>query len=274
MRYQSFVSICIILLVSGCAKSHDPRDPYENFNRAMFNFNDGIDRAFIKPIAKGYNKILPSLLRQGITNVYSNVAEIPSVAGNLLQGNWRGLGNSTGRLVYNSTFGLGGLIDVAKHMGLEEKQTDMGVTFAVWGNRHSPFLVLPFLGPTTIRDFSGFIFDFSALSPFSYVKNPTIRWGTTGLWAINRRASILDVEKISDEFTYDPYLLQRDAFLQYRDNRIRMAYGEPAADTYVEGDTSDDALTTGTDTYSDNKATNNKQKNPTTYHATTRNRKP
>lgn len=205
----------------------------------MFAFNEGLDHLILKPVSKTYNKVLPSQLRQGVSNAFSNLGEIPSIPGNLFQGNFRGMGISLGRFAFNSTFGLAGFIDVAKHFGLDEHQTDFGVTFARWGDRKSPFLVLPFLGPTTIRDFSGFLIDFTVFSPFTYIKNNAIRFSTTGVWVVNRRASILDLEKITDEFTTDPYALQRDDFLQYRDNRIRRAYGEEAIDTYV-GDEEDD----------------------------------
>jgi len=235
-RWLTVILLTIALL--GCASKTaiDPHDPYENYNRKMFAFNEGVDKVVLKPLATIYRGVLPYVVRRGISNVYSNVQEISSIVGHLLQGNPRKALHSSWRLVINSTFGMGGLFDIASRSNIKKDHTDFGVTFAKWGDKDSPYLVLPLLGPSTIRDTVGFAYDFTLFRPSIFINSTAIRWTITGVRFISLRAEILNIEKIMDEIALDRYLLQRNAYLQFRNNRIRKSYGEEDVDIFVDGD--------------------------------------
>jgi phospholipid-binding lipoprotein MlaA len=224
-----------VLLSSSCAKTGtDKRDPYESFNRKVFAVNQRIDQFVMKPVATIYNTVLPYPIRTGVNNAFSNLGEISSFGGHLLQGSPKDAGHTLLRFLLNSTLGIGGLFDPASHNHLEKRPTDFGVTFAKWGDKNSPFIVLPLFGPSTIRDAVGFGYDFTLLTPYYLIHSRAIRYSYSGLWFVSQRAKYLETEKIMEEATFDKYTLQRDAYLQFRDNRIKNAKGEDTTDTYVE----------------------------------------
>lgn len=195
------------------AESETTQDPWESYNRSMFAFNDVTDRYVLKPIAKGYVYVTPNLFRKGVNNIFSNLGEISTVLNDLLQGKPKQALNDSGRFLINSTIGLVGLFDVASRMGLKPSDgEDFGQTLAVWGVNSGPFVVLPFLGPSTVRDAGALPVDWYS-HPEAYIDNQRIENTLLGLYVVNLRANLLDLEK---HLTGDRYTFVRDAYLQRR----------------------------------------------------------
>ncbi len=217
--------LTLLLLLGGCATVPDgprnPIDPWERYNRAVFKFNDKIDKAILKPVARGYQKITPDLVETGVSNFFSNLSDVGVSLNDLLQGEPKKAGSDLARFVVNSTFGLGGVMDVASSAGLPKHNEDFGQTLAVWGVPSGPYFVLPFFGPSTIRDTAGFAVDLSTHYPWRYLDNQTLRYFLTTLSVINLRSEVLKVEDLMATQFYDPYASVRDAWLQYRESQIR-----------------------------------------------------
>lgn len=192
-------------------------DPWQGFNRAVFSFNDKMDRWLLKPLAKGYTAVMPDPLETGVANIFANVHEVPNVINGVLQGDLKGASYDTGRLLVNSTLGLGGLLDVAKHMNLPaDEREDFGQTLAVWGVGQGPYLVLPFLGPSTVRDGLGKPIDWYT-DPTNYIDHVPTDNTVKGLSLLNTRAQLFPLEK---NLTGDKYIFIRDVYLQRRDYLI------------------------------------------------------
>ncbi len=187
-------------------------DPFEPFNRAMFVFNDQLDRFVLKPVAQGYHFVMPDFAEQGVTNVFSNLYDVTSIANALLQGRFNNAGRVSGRFLVNSTFGLLGLFDVASRMGLEPYNTDFGHTLAIWGVPEGPYLMVPILGPRTLRSGTGSVVD-AYLSPQAYVDNVRLRNSLYGTEIVNGRARLLEAEQL---MSGDRYIFLRDAYIQQR----------------------------------------------------------
>lgn len=190
-------------------------DPWEGFNRKMYRFNDHLDKAFLKPTAKGYTRVIPEPIRMGVSNFFGNLADVGTAINNLLQGKPKQALSDTGRVLVNTTFGFGGLFDIATKMKLEKHYEDFGQTLAVWGVKDGPYLVLPFLGPSSIKDTTGTVVDIS-LHPSSYVKEDDIRYTLLAVWIIDKRAGLLEASDLLEMAALDPYSFQRDAYLQMR----------------------------------------------------------
>lgn len=190
-----------------------PADPYEGFNRSMYGFNMGLDRYILKPVADSYKFVTPDFMQTGVTNFFNNLKGINVVINDLLQGKFEQSASDLGRFTTNSTIGLLGLFDVATDLGLQQNVEDFGQTLAVWGVEQGPYLVLPVLGPTTVRDGGGIIFD-KAANPGTYVP------GTGIIEGINERANAEGALNFIDEAALDPYVFTRESFLQYRNNLI------------------------------------------------------
>ena len=190
-------------------------DPYEGFNRKIFGFNDGLDRYILKPVTKGYQAITPDFIERGVSNFFSNLSEVGSLVNATLQGKPSQGAKHTGRFLINSTLGLAGLFDVAKHMHLEKTDPeDFGQTLAVWGVDSGPYIVLPILGSSTIRGGVSIPVN-SALDPLTYYpEDETVRLGLNALEIIDLRARLLKAEEF---ITGDRYLFIRDAYLQRRE---------------------------------------------------------
>lgn len=209
----------LVLGLSGCATvrgTPDPRDPWEGYNRAMFEFNDAVDRAVLKPVAKGYRAITPKAVDNRVSNFFSNLGDVPNALNNALQGKFLRSLQDINRVVYNTTFGIGGLFDVASHMGLPKSNEDFGQTLGVWGVDAGPYLVLPILGPSTLRDTGGRVVD-GYTHPMRAVDDETLVWSLAVLRAIDIRADLLDVEKQVDEMAYDRYVTIRNGYLDRRE---------------------------------------------------------
>lgn len=211
-----------LLLLSGCASKPtvDPttgevHDPLEGFNRTMFSFNAGLDHYIVKPIAKGYRWVTPNFIESGISRFFSNLGELPNALNALLQGKLGDAANYTGRFVVNSTIGVGGLLEVADSMGLDKGEgEDFGQTLGTWGLSSGPYLVLPILGPSTVRDGLGFAVDRTYMDSFELIDHEDTRDTLRLVDMIDTRAQLLSLEGLIQG---DEYIFVRDAYLQRRD---------------------------------------------------------
>src|SRR5690554_3884843 len=214
----------VMLVMTGCASNpRNPDDPLEGYNRAMFKFNEGVDKAVLKPVAKAYEKVVPQMVRTGIGNVFSNLGDIWVGLNNLLQGKIGEGMSDLMRFAVNSTFGILGIFDVASEMGLEKHDEDFGQTLAVWGVKEGPYFVVPFLGPRTVRDAAVLPVDFygSGLAQIDHV--PT-RNTVLAVRAIHTRSELLGTDRAL-EGQLDKYAFVRDAYLQNR--RYKVHDGNP-----------------------------------------------
>lgn len=218
MRALLLTLLLPLLMLGGCA-STNPRDPFEPMNRAVYSFNDALDQAVMQPLAKGYRAVLPSFVRTGISNFFSNINDILIALNNLLQGKVVAAASDMGRVVVNSTLGLGGLFDVATNMGLEKHNEDFGQTLGFWGVGDGPYLVLPFLGPSNLRDAIGRAVDAKG-DPLGFLRDIPWRNSLWGTRVVNQRAELLDTSKILETAALDPYEFLRDGYLQRRRNLI------------------------------------------------------
>ena len=204
-------------------------DPLEGFNRKIHGFNMFFDRWLLKPAAKGYRWIAPQPVELGVSNFFTNLGEVSNTLNSALQWKWAEAGKSSGRFLLNSTLGLAGLFDVARPIGLEKTDgEDFGQTMAAWGIGSGPYLVLPFLGPSTLRDTAARPVDYFS-NPLNYVEEDSVRLGFTAMDIIHSRAELLKTEELASG---DFYIFVRDAYLQRRNFLIN--------DGVVEDDFGDD----------------------------------
>lgn len=187
-------------------------DPWEGFNRTMFSFNDGLDTYALKPVSQGYKAIMPDIAETGVSNFFGNLADVGTLLNNLLQGKFSNATQDFARIAFNSTFGLAGLIDVATPMGIDKHDEDFGQTFGYWGVDSGPYLVLPFFGPTTVRDGIGRVPDY-LVDPVRQLDDNGARNAMYATRIINDRAELLEAEKL---ISGDKYTFVRDAYLQKR----------------------------------------------------------
>ncbi|MBL8382429.1 MAG: VacJ family lipoprotein [Burkholderiales bacterium] len=222
--------LCAILLAAllfgGCASSGTPGDPFEGFNRAMFGFNEAVDNAVLKPVASGYKTVVPEPARDCVGNVFSNINDIFVGINSLLQGKVGDAVSDVCRVVVNTTVGLLGCFDVASKVGLEKHNRDFGQTFGKWGIGSGPYLVLPFLGPSSVRDGVGTLI-YTNLDPVWADHIPT-RNVAYSLRAVNRRAELLEASNVLEEAALDKYSFVRDAYLQRRRGMVEENDGKGA----------------------------------------------
>lgn len=195
-------------------------DPLQRVNRAFFKFNDTFDHYFMKPVAKVYNAIVPKPLNRGINNFFNNLTEIGNVANDVLQFNFKQMANDAWRFTINSTFGLAGFMDIATRMSLPYRRNDFGLTLAKWGYQRSAFFVIPFLGPSNIRDSIGMLVDYFTFSVYPFIEPPSLRYQTLALLYVDRRANLLPLEPVFAEAAINKYVFQRNAYMQYRSFQI------------------------------------------------------
>jgi phospholipid-binding lipoprotein MlaA len=210
----------VVVLFAGCATvpgapPPPKEDPWENFNRKIFNFNEAIDDAVLKPVAEAYRKVVPQLVRTGVSNVLGNVGDVWSAANHLLQGKIHSGLDMGMRVLTNTVFGLGGLLDPATEMGLTRRSEDFGQTLGRWGLGPGPYLVLPLLGPSTLRDSGALLVDRQA-SVSNFISNDGAAYGVTALEIVNLRASLLGASQLLDSVALDKYSFLRQAFLSRR----------------------------------------------------------
>ncbi len=220
-KYLLAIAVSSLALLSGCASTTASKaDPLEGLNRATYRFNDAVDEAVFKPVAKGYQAVTPTFFRAGVTNLFTNIGDVATALNNLLQGKGGHAASDTGRFLINSTLGVLGLFDVATPMGLEKHNEDFGQTLGVWGVNSGPFLMLPLMGPSTLRDAAGRPVD--AYAGYSrYVDHIPSRNSAFGLEVIDLRANLLGASSTLDAAALDKYQFVRDAYLQ---RRLRSVY--------------------------------------------------
>jgi phospholipid-binding lipoprotein MlaA len=221
LRTLTACAIASLFLLGGCATpgTGDPRDPLEPMNRAIYKFNDGVDKVITKPLAEVYQAVLPPIVRTGISNVFSNINDIVVALNNLLQGKIGPAFSDISRVMVNTTVGVLGIIDVATELGIEKNDEDFGQTLGYWGIGDGPYLVLPFLGPRSVRDFVGLIVDWET-DPTSYIDPNRDRNAIQGFRLVTRRAELLNASKVLEVAAIDEYEFLRDAYLQRRRNLV------------------------------------------------------
>jgi len=206
-------------------------DPWEPFNRAMFAFNQEVDAGLIYPLTSAYVGLVPALLRTGVSNVFNNAEDLWSAINNLLQGKWDKSVMMSFRFAWNTVFGVAGILDMATELGIERFPEDFGQTLGVWGFQTGPYLVLPFFGPSTVRDAAGLPLDIAA-SPAYAINQGSFRPVTTVLQILDTRSQLLGATQALDAIALDKYSFVRDAFLS---RRLRMVFdGNPPEDYEIK----------------------------------------
>ena len=211
--------VLLAAIVGGCAMGTDPRDPFEPINRGIYSFNEGVDKAILKPAAQAYRAVLPQFIRSSVSNFFSNINDFVVALNNLLQGKFTAAYSDLGRIAINSTIGLLGLFDVASEAGIEKHDEDFGQTLGRWGVGDGPFVMIPIFGPSTGRDLVGRVVDYKT-DLVTYVDpshNRNQLWATRG---VNRRSELLDASTVLHTAALDPYEFVRDAYLQRRRSLI------------------------------------------------------
>ena len=241
-KLKQLILLGLASLLVACASipagvEPSPNDPWEPFNRSVFEFNEGLDAYLLKPVVAGYRFVLPEFVREGIYNFFSNYNDIYTALNNLLQGKPDYAASDLMRVVVNTTFGLGGLIDMATPGGLEKHKEDWGQTFGVWGVPSGPYVVLPFFGPRSVRDTFGTVADLESDYLFKYVKNIGVRNSVTGLRVVNTRNTYYEAGDLLDGAAIDKYSFMRDAYIQRREYQIHEGREdeEPLMPVYENG---------------------------------------
>lgn len=218
-------------LGTGCAQAPSRVDPLEPMNRALYQFHDAVDTAVVKPIAQGYIDFVPQLIRRGVSNVFNNIDDLFSAINGLLQGKPDKAGDDLGRVLLNTMWGIGGLFDLASDLGIERGGEDFGQTLAVWGFRPGPYLFVPFVGPLTVRDGTGYVIRI-ALGPVGYIPDVPLRNSLYGLGAVDLRAQFIGAGELVDTAALDRYTFIRNAYMQRR--RYLIYDGKPPRESDEE----------------------------------------
>ena len=220
-RWLAGCAAIVLLALQGCAsvKSADARDPWESMNRSIYNFNDAVDTVAIKPAAQIYVNVVPSFVRIGFHNVVSNLGDVWSMANSAMQLKGQHAAESFMRVAVNTVFGLGGVLDIATEMRLERHKEDFGQTLGYWGVKPGPYVVLPILGPSTLRDGLTFPVDYQGDATRRFSDQAT-RNSLTAVRIVDVRANLLKTVDTVKEASLDPYSFVRDAYLQKRENDV------------------------------------------------------
>ena len=220
---RSFLLAVCLLWLGGCALppgvKPDPRDPWERLNRTTWKFNDGFDHYVFKPVATGYTKAVPQVARSSIHNFFGNLGYPIVILNDLLQWQITAFGSDIGRFLFNSTFGIGGLFDPATAIGLEKNDREFGQTLGVWGVKPGPYLMLPLMGPSDVRDTAGLLVD-QATDPRNYLFGRWVSWSLYIISSMDRRAQLLGSSDRALEGAYDKYAFLRSAYLQNREFKV------------------------------------------------------
>jgi phospholipid-binding lipoprotein MlaA len=216
---STVATLLLALSVSGAAHAGNPNDPIEGFNRAIFSFNEGLDNVVLRPVAKGYDAVMPNPVKTGVSNFFGNIADVFIGVNNVLQGKVRDGFSDFGRVAVNSTVGLLGVIDWASDWGMDKHEEDFGQTFGRWGAAPGAYVVLPLFGPRDVRDVFGLAVDMYA-DPVSNVEDVPARNTAVAIRLISDRAALLPADKVIEEAALDKYSYIRDAYLQRRRNLV------------------------------------------------------
>lgn len=208
----------MVLFMTGCATTNQSAgvsDPLEGYNRAMYQFNDAVDTAVLKPVARGYDAVVPDPISQGVSNFFSNLNDITVIINDLFQGKFYQAYRDTHRFVLNTTVGVAGIFDVASLSGFTKNNEDFGQTLGVWGAEPGAYIVLPFFGPRNVRDTFGLVGDMFT-DPVMYVEGDDARIALVGTRVVDTRADLLKAEKVLDQAATDEYSYVRDAYMSRR----------------------------------------------------------
>ncbi|AJO77633.1 VacJ family lipoprotein [Pseudomonas sp. MRSN 12121] len=218
MRWSNRLAqlMCVSMLVPVLAQAAED-DPWESINRPIFTFNDTIDTYALKPLAQGYQAVTPQFLEDGIHNFFRNIGDVGNLANDILQAKPHAAAVDTARLLMNTTIGLAGFFDVSTKMGLQRNDEDFGQTLGYWGVGSGPYVMLPFFGPSTLRDAPSKYVD-SFTEPYRYVNDVPVRNSAFALDVIDTRASLLSSEKL---ISGDKYTFIRNAYLQNREFKVK-----------------------------------------------------
>ncbi len=221
-RLPLLAALVLCAVLAGCATgpNANPKDPLEPFNRSMFEFNDALDHAVLKPVATAYKDVTPELLRRGVGNFFNNIEDIWSFVNNVLQLKGEGAANSIMRVSVNTFFGLGGILDVASEMQIERHPEDFGQTLGRWGVGAGPYVVLPFFGPSTLRDTVALPVDKTVGDPVTKIDDIPVRNTLWTLRLVDNRAQLLKAGDLLEEVALDKYTFFRDSHLQRRRNAV------------------------------------------------------
>jgi phospholipid-binding lipoprotein MlaA len=221
VRVQAGFAVLVLALLQGCASvpNPDPRDPLESLNRGVFGFNDGVDRVVLKPVVTVYRDVLPQWMRKGVGNFFNNLEDVWSVVNNALQLRGKDTGDSIGRVVINSTIGVVGLVDVASDLEIERHTSDFGLTLGRWGVGAGPYIVLPLLGPFTLREVVALPVDRQG-NLVNQVQDVPTRDALTVVGVVNLRAGLLGAGDVVEGAALDKYSFIRDSYLQRQRNRV------------------------------------------------------
>jgi phospholipid-binding lipoprotein MlaA len=211
MVFALSLSACVTLPPNA---PRSPQDPWESWNRGVYRVNDKLDRAVAKPLARTYVRVLPQPIRTGVRNFFDNLSTTTVMINDALQGKFRASANDLGRFVLNSTLGLGGILDPATPAGLAKNNEDFGQTLGHWGVHPGPFVELPLLGPSDLRDGPARLVD-AYTSPQQYIRNTGVKWGLYGIHLVDARAELLSLDDTIQQ-AFDPYAFVRDAYLARR----------------------------------------------------------
>jgi phospholipid-binding lipoprotein MlaA len=250
-RTAALLLLTLLLGLGGCATlpagKPDPRDRFERLNRTVFAFNTKFDHAILRPVARGYVKVAPRTVRTGINNFITNLNSPITIVNNFLQGKFNDGISDTARLVVNTTIGIGGLFDPATGMGLDRHLADFGETLGVWGVHGGPYLMLPFLGSSNVRDALGLVPDYLLLHEIETVQlfdnSEAVEWSLFLVTVVNRRSQLLDLDRVIDS-SYDPYAVLRSAYLQRRAYLINGGV-TPPEEEFPDADTDSGDATPG-----------------------------
>ncbi len=251
-RLAGALGLTLALLGAGCAtvpggtaggaapapQASSPEDPWERFNRSIFSFNEAVDEAVLKPVATAYRKVVPELVRKGVSNFFGNLDDAWSAVNHLLQGKPGASLEMGMRVATNTVVGLGGLLDPASELGITKRSEDFGQTLGRWGLGPGPYVMLPFLGPSTVRDTVGRVAD-RQVSASNWVTSEAAGYGLTTLELVNVRASLLDTTRLLDGVALDKYSFLRQAYLA---RRLDAVYdGAPPAVSFPDDDPESEA---------------------------------
>ena len=219
---RAVAGVLIVSSLAGCATTNmgTPGDPLERMNRATHRFNVSVDRAVLRPVAVGYRNHVPQVVQTGVNNFLDHLAYTTTIVNDLLQLKVKDTLIDLGRFTVNTTLGLGGILDPASHFGIPRNDEDFGQTLGRWGVPSGPYVVLPFLGPSTVRDAPSFYVDVQTDLRIGEYLDSTTEWALVGLSLVNRRAELLAFDS-SYEAAYDPYAFIRDAWLQRREYQVK-----------------------------------------------------
>ncbi|MYN12382.1 VacJ family lipoprotein [Pusillimonas sp. TS35] len=229
-----------VAVLAGCAtvKHPNPQDPWESYNRSMFQFNDTVDRALLKPIASGYDQLMPDPAQTCIHNMFNNLGDVWSAFNSFLQARGHDFFNTLGRVMFNTTMGLGGCIDVASMNGSKRIVNDFGVTLGVWGLKPGPYVVLPFLGSSSLRDGTATAVSLgtglSALTPVMSINDVPVRNSILGVYVVDTRASLLKADQLVNDVALDRYSFIRDAYMQRRKALVQSRLNGQSAPDYSD----------------------------------------